>query len=87
MGRKGKSTCSGGDVITRSGLCKEACKELDIPFKNKDMKTGEICYKDAKGKCYQDGFNGVGAFMICEKGYQIIMNIVDHPEIPSILQV
>ena len=43
------------------------------------MKTGEICYKDTKGKCYQDGFNGVGAFMICEKGYQIIMNIVDHP--------
>ena len=69
LGRKGKTTCSGGDVITRSGLCKEACKELGIPFNNKDMKTGKICYKDAKGKCYQDGFNGAAAFMICEKGY------------------
>ena len=48
------------------------------------MKTGKICYKDAKGKCYQDGFNGAGAFMICEKGYQIIMNIVDHPPFNTI---
>ena len=79
LGRKGETTCSGGDVITRSSLCKEACKELGIPFKTKDMKTGKICYKDAKGKCYQDGFQGAGAFMICEKGCQIIMNIFDHP--------
>merc|ERR1712154_119767 len=67
LGRKGKAFCSGGDVITRSGLCKDACTELDIPYKKKDMKSGKICYKDAKGKCYQDGLNGAGASVICEK--------------------
>jgi len=67
LGRKGRTTCAGGDVITRSSLCKEACKELGISFKTKDMKTGKICYKDAKGKCYKDGFQGAGAFLICEK--------------------
>ena len=83
MGRKGRTTCEGGDVITRSSLCKEACKELGISFKTKDMKTGKICYKDAKGKCYKDGFQGAGAFLICEKGRQIVMNNFDHPPLQA----
>ena len=68
LGRKGKATCPGGDVITRSSLCKEGCKELNIPFQNKNMKSGQLCYKDGKGKCYQNGLNGAGASLICEKG-------------------
>ena len=31
------------------------------------MIDGLICYKDQAGNCYQNGLNGRGASMVCEK--------------------
>merc|ERR1711894_808553 len=61
LGSKGKATCSGGDVITNSGTCREACSALDISFKEQDIKSGYPCYRDVRGKCYKNGLDGDGA--------------------------
>ena len=75
LGSKGKATCSGGDVITNSGTCREACSALDISFKEQDIKSGYPCYRDSRGKCYKNGLNGDGASMVCENDSEIIFII------------
>ena len=65
MEEKGKISCSNGDFITDAETCKKACDDLKIP--KQSILGGYVCYKDGKGYCYQNGYNGAGASMICKK--------------------
>lgn len=40
---------------------------MDISFKETDLQSGQLCYKDARGNCYQNGLNGKGASLICRE--------------------
>ena len=72
LGPKGKTTCSEGDRVTNAGTCRDACRELNISFQENDIQSGYLCYKDARGKCYQNGLNGNGASLICKIDSEII---------------
>lgn len=65
METQGKTSCSNGDLIYDATTCKNACDELSVP--RQQILGGYVCYKDSKGKCYQDGYNGGGASMVCKK--------------------
>jgi len=68
VGTQGKASCSNGDLIYDASTCKNACDELSIP--KQEILGSYVCYKDSKGKCYQNGHNGGGASMVCKKsGY------------------
>ena len=45
--------------------CRVACKILDIP--QKQILGGNVCYKDSQGNCYQNGRNGAGDSLVCQK--------------------
>ena len=52
-------------MIRDKETCETACKKLNLP--QKTLVDNFICYKDGQGNCYQDGLNGGGAFLICQK--------------------
>ena len=66
LGNVGKEDCPGGSKINDISTCQKACNELKIPVKQ--LKDGDICFKDREGNCYQNGKNGGGAAFVCTKG-------------------
>ena len=60
---RGKTSCSGGNLINDKETCITACDDLEIP--KKSILGGYVCYKDSRGYCYQNGHNGAGASMVC----------------------
>ena len=60
---RGKTSCSGGNLIKDKEACILACDDLKIP--KKSILGGYVCYKDSRGHCYQNGHNGAGASMVC----------------------
>jgi hypothetical protein len=65
LGNKGEQDCPGGVSIKDEILCRDACTSLGLPIK--EIINGYVCYKDRRGHCYQNGQNGDGASMVCEK--------------------
>ena len=65
----GEEDCPGGSKINDISTCQKACNELTIPVKQ--LKDGDICYKDREGNCYQNGKNGGGAAFVCKKGTDV----------------
>ena len=63
METRGKTSCSGGNLISDKETCITACDDLKIP--KKSILGGYVCYKDSRGYCYQNGHNGAGASMVC----------------------
>ena len=61
--RRGRTSCSNGNLIKDGTECRKACDHLKIP--KQSILGRNVCYKDAKGYCYQDGWNGAGASMVC----------------------
>ena len=45
--------------------CREACQALNIP--QVEIYGHNKCYKDRHGRCYQNGYQGSGASMLCKK--------------------
>ena len=62
--RKGKTSCAKGYTINDLATCKKACDYLKLP--KQSIVGGNVCYKDSRGNCYQDGWNGAGASIICK---------------------
>ena len=69
LGSKGSGVCSEGTQITDETTCREACGALKIP--HAEILGNNKCYKSGKEKCYQDGYHGPGASLICKKSEQI----------------
>ena len=61
---KGTGLCSDGELIMDESTCRKGCNTLKVP--EKEILGGYKCYIDGAGKCYQNGRNGGGAFMICK---------------------
>jgi len=61
--RRGQTSCSNGNLIKDGTECRKACDHLKIP--KQSILGSYVCYKDARGYCYQDGWNGSGASMVC----------------------
>ena len=67
-GSKGNGVCSGGTLITDEKSCREACKALNL--QEGAIHGNDVCYKRGYNrKCYQDGQQGAGAYLICETSY------------------
>ena len=64
FGIQGSGICSKGETIKDKTLCKDACRELDLP--QKQILGDFECYKSKTGDCYQNGQNRAGASMICK---------------------
>ena len=64
MERKGKTSCTKGNTIKDRATCKKACDYLKLS--KQSIVGGNVCYKDSRGNCYQDGWNGAGASIICK---------------------
>jgi len=76
FGVKGTGTCSDGEVIMDKETCETACKELNL--QQKTLLGNHKCYKDGQGNCYQNGENGGGASIICQKsGKSVASGCVD----------
>ena len=65
LGPKGTGVCSEGALIMDETTCKEACRALNLP-QIAIHGNGKKCYKNDREKCYQDGWEGSGASMICK---------------------
>ena len=52
-------------MIRDKETCETACQKLDLP--QKTLLGNFRCYKDEQGDCYQNGQNGGGASIICQK--------------------
>ena len=62
--RRGKTSCTKGDTINDKATCRKACDYLKLS--KRSIVGGNVCYKDSRGNCYQDGWNGSGASIICK---------------------
>ena len=64
LGKKGEKDCQGGAPVTDKATCESACIKLDLPVKK--LSDGFVCYKNKKGKCFQNGKNDKKSRLVCK---------------------